>query len=140
MKITEKENRVIHEAITYAEEEIKKRTGLTCILKIESVFEHKEPVTAEKITQVVSDYYQLPYSEVVGGNRDAKYVEPRHIAIYLICRKTTASLKEVGKLLGGRHYSSIIHARDKVMGYIDTYPDFKMKVEHIKSIIEKQTQ
>ena len=49
----------------------------------------------------------------VRTNRRA-YVLPRQIAMYIARQVTGATLEEIGREFGGRHYSTVLHAIDKI--------------------------
>jgi chromosomal replication initiator protein len=46
--------------------------------------------------------------------RNAEITVPRQVAMYLCREITDLSLPKIGKLFGNRHYSTVIHAVDKI--------------------------
>jgi len=49
----------------------------------------------------------------VRRNRRA-YILPGQIAMYLVKQLTGASLEEIGRQFGGRHYTTVLHAISKI--------------------------
>ncbi len=76
--------------------------------------EIKNELTPDKIVSVVCDYFNVSYQDITGKKKNKEIVEPRMIAIYLICDILDPPLANIEKLFGGRDHSTIIHARNKI--------------------------
>ena len=63
-------------------------------------------------------YYEVSINSVKGKSRKRIVVKARHIIMYLLRMKTGLTLEEVGKQMGGRHYSTCIHAVQMVNDYL----------------------
>ena len=57
------------------------------------------------------------------------------IAIYLICEMLEIPLVSIGKMFGGRDYSTMIHARDKITDELKTSMRMKNNVSEIKKML-----
>ena len=68
------------------------------------------PITLHRIIWLVSAYYQVRVSDLTSSKRFASIVRPRQVAAYLARRLTSRSTTEIGKRLGGRDHTTIIHA------------------------------
>ena len=91
------------------------------------------PITViTDILNRVSDYYELPVSEITGSSRKAEILVPRQLAIYLIRQKTDYTLAEVGQSLGGRSPATISHSYQKVARQL--YLDGKVLRKAIRRI------
>jgi chromosomal replication initiator protein len=91
------------------------------------------PITViTDILSRVSDYYELPVSDIAGPSRKAEILVPRQLAIYLIRQKTDYTLAEVGQELNGRRPSTISHSYQKVARQL--YLDGKSLRKAIKRI------
>jgi hypothetical protein len=62
------------------------------------------------IRRVVCASFSITQEFLISEQRTAKVVVPRHLCAYLISRFTTASLPTIGKSLGDRDHTTIIHA------------------------------
>ena len=68
------------------------------------------------ILETTATYHQLSLDDLVSRKRTKDVVRARHIAIYLAREETNATLPEIGKLLGGRKHSTILHGYKKIAG------------------------
>jgi chromosomal replication initiator protein len=57
----------------------------------------------------------------------------RHITAYLLLTEGNLALEEVGRLLGGRDHTSIMHARDKIHTDFSTNPQTRQLINQIKN-------
>src|ERR1044071_3142600 len=71
-------------------------------------------VTIENVQKTVAEHYSLKVSELKSKNNSKSVAMPRQIAMYLCKGLTNASLPEIGKSLGGKHHSTVIHSIRKV--------------------------
>ena len=63
-----------------------------------------------RIVGEVCRHYQVSRAELASPTRTARVTLPRHIAMYLCRRHTDAPLGAIGKELGGRDHSTVVHA------------------------------
>jgi len=67
-------------------------------------------ITLAYIVDIVADHYGLTPQEIYSKNRSRKIAYPRQIAIYL-CRKfLSMSLTDIGRSIGDRDHSTVIHS------------------------------
>lgn len=71
-------------------------------------------VSVDDIKKVVAEHFSIKTSEMVSKRRTKNLSFPRHIAMYLCRKHTTASYPEIGNQFGGRDHSSVIHAANVV--------------------------
>lgn len=91
-----------------------------------------EPVTAQKIINVVCDHFNIPEKEFLSPRKIKEIAFPRQIAMYLCCENLEVSQKAIGKILGGRDHSTIIHGRDKIIAEMRTDPALRSTIETLK--------
>ena len=78
------------------------------------VKDNEQAVAPERIRSTVANHYKIKLSDIDSPKRNAEITLPRQVAMYL-CRETTdLSLPKIGKLFGNRHYSTVIHAIEKI--------------------------
>ena len=68
----------------------------------------------EEIQLLTCLYFNLSIEELRSRSRVVKVAHPRMLAMYLVRRKTTLSLVEIGKGFGGRDHGTVIHACSRV--------------------------
>ena len=74
----------------------------------------KRIITPELIIEVVAEHFDLQPSDLTGNKRNAKIVFPRQIVMYLCRSMTEVTLKNIGKVLGGRDHTTIMNGIDKI--------------------------
>lgn len=71
-------------------------------------------VTIEYIIQVVAEHFGISIIDILSKKRKADIAYPRQIAMYL-CRKCTQEpLSTIGKYMGDRDHTTVIHGAEKI--------------------------
>jgi chromosomal replication initiator protein len=78
------------------------------------------PPSSDAIITGVATYFSISPSSLSGPSRAKPIAEARHIAMYLLREDAQLSLKAIGRLLGNRDHSTVIHGCRKVSTYINT--------------------
>lgn len=73
-----------------------------------------EKIGLPQIARTVSRHFEYSLDELRSQKRDRDLSFARHIALYLMKKHTTSSLKEVGSYLHRTDHSTVIHAIEKV--------------------------
>lgn len=71
-------------------------------------------INVSKIIQIISDYFQIDKYKLMSKNRQKDIAMIRQILMYLIRKKTSNSLENIGNIVGGRNYSTVIHSINNV--------------------------
>ena len=85
------------------------------------------------VRSAYADY--LP-SHTTHSTRKREVLEPRQIFMWLMRNKTSISLKQIGRLCGGRDHSTVIHACRLVDDYATTDKRYAARLETIKNNFE----
>lgn len=89
-------------------------------------------VTPELVIQVVADHFNLSTLDILSQKRQKDIVYPRQIVMYL-CRNITGTpLQEIGKALGGRDHTTIIHGIDKITEDLEKNPTLQNTIDILK--------
>lgn len=85
------------------------------------IYESKNPNTilVRDIIRVVADLSGLTSNDILSNRRDAKSCLARHIAMYLAKRLTAHSLPRIGKLMGGKDHTTVLHALRRIQAMLD---------------------
>jgi chromosomal replication initiator protein len=73
-----------------------------------------QPITVDKIVQEVARTYGVTVADIKSKKHDAKYVFPRHVAMYIIREMTPLTNKKVAELFGLSDHSSVMYAYKKI--------------------------
>ena len=100
---------------------------------IEDVQERR--VTVPMVQQVVADFYSVSVDAMTSSRRTADVTYPRQVAMYLSREMTDLSLKAIGEQFGGRNYSTIISACNKIEDDMRFDPELSMVFMYLKKRI-----
>jgi hypothetical protein len=88
------------------------------ILRMRASNEPAIPFTIQnnikRIIRVVSDFYDIPTVDLISDRRTKGVVRPRQIVCYLCRTLTTRSFPEIGRHLGGRDHTTILHSFGRI--------------------------
>ena len=97
------------------------------------VNDNEQAVAPERIRSTVANHYKIKLSDIDSPKRNAEITLPRQVAMYL-CRETTdLSLPKIGKMFGNRHYSTVIHAVEKIEESLKYDENLRENIETIKA-------
>jgi len=89
-------------------------------------------VSVDDIKKAVATHFTIKVADIISKRRTKNLSFPRHIAMYLCRKHTTASYPEIGEHFGGRDHSSVIHAATVVSSKLSTDAQVKVLVEDIE--------
>jgi len=93
---------------------------------------NRQTVTHKKILSIISKYYQIPQSDIVGTKRNKEIVLPRQVAIYFMRKELSLSYPKIGDIMGGRDHTTIIHGYEKINKNISHDEDLSTDIIKIK--------
>lgn len=92
-------------------------------------------ITPEAVIDEVSRYYDISVDKIKGDKRTSEIVLPRQIAMYIIREKTNLSLPEIGKEMGGKNHTTVLHSIKKIEESMKQDPQIaKIVAELIENI------
>ena len=71
------------------------------------------------IVSIVAEHFGIKESDIISQKKNKELAYPRQIAMYLCCTMTDDSLQQIGKAIGDRDHSTVIHGRDKIAAEIE---------------------
>ena len=80
-------------------------------------------VLIEDIIRAVCSEFQLTKTELLAERRSHDVVRPRHVAFALCKHLTTRSLVEIGRRLGDRDHTTVLHGIRKMASILDATKD-----------------
>ena len=98
----------------------------------------KKEVTPEFIIEVVADHFNLTPLDIISQRRNKEIVYPRQIAMYLCRNMTDTGLQNIGKSLGGRDHTPILHGIDKIAADLEGNPTLQNTIDILKKKINPQ--
>ena len=95
-------------------------------------------VTPNLIIQVVSDHFGITPLDISSQKRTKEIVYPRQIVMYLCRNMTKTPLQSIGRILGGRDHTTIIHGSEKIAADMNKDENLKNTIEILKKKINPQ--
>ena len=95
-------------------------------------------ITPEFIIEVVADHYNLTPLDITSQRRNKEVVYPRQIVMYLCRNMTNAGLQNIGKALGGRDHTTILHGIEKISSDLENNPTLQNTIDILKKKINPQ--
>jgi chromosomal replication initiator protein len=92
-------------------------------------------LTPQSIIACVAKYFGQSLEQMTGKSRDKTVVVPRQIAMYLVREETSASLEQIGQLLGGRDHTTVMHGWDKISAAVQDDHQLRNDVLAIRSML-----
>jgi chromosomal replication initiator protein len=92
----------------------------------------KRGVSAKKIIEIVSDFYNVQPEDLLKQSRKKEYVNPRQIAMFIIRKELETSLPSIGEFFGGRDHTTVIHAIDKIERNLKEKSGLKQEIDLIR--------
>ncbi len=92
-------------------------------------------IDPQRILSDVANYYGLKVDDLVARNRRRSVSIPRQIAMYLLIHEIGLPPTQVGRLLGGRDHSTVIHGAGKVNAEMNEDSELRHDVQAIKESI-----
>ncbi len=92
-------------------------------------------VTPQLIVDIVAEHFNIAKEDITSKKRNAEYVLPRQIIMYLCRNMTDASLQNIGKLLSKKDHTTVLHGIKKIEDKINTDEELRNKIETIKKKI-----
>lgn len=88
-------------------------------------------ITPELIINVVAEHFGVRPEDITSKKRNSEFVQPRQVVMYLCRELTDTSLINIGKLLGKKDHTTVIHGVNKVTSEIQNNEEFKNKIDII---------
>jgi chromosomal replication initiator protein DnaA len=88
-------------------------------------------VTPQLIVDVVAEHFGISPEDIVSKRRNSEFVQPRQICMYLCRQLTPESLQSIGKALGKKDHTTVIHGIEKITEEIKVNEELKNRIEII---------
>ena len=75
-----------------------------------SVKAGNRPITVDDILEKVCRHYGVPQQQVSGRSRKRELVQARQVSMYLAQKYTGMPASRIGRLIGGRDHSTVLHS------------------------------
>ena len=105
---------------------------------LKDIFNQTKVITVDKIQNTVSNFFNIPLSDMLSQRRSRPLARPRQIAMYLAKKMTTRSLPEIGRRFANRDHTTVIHAVKTINRLSEQDDEMKKNITQIKSLLLEQ--
>ena len=95
----------------------------------------KIKVNPEDVITSVAKYYSLGKKQLLGESRQRPIARPRQILMYMLKTQVGLPHQEVGRLIGGRDHTTVMHAVEKVTQLLSTDVDTQEDMKGIRKTL-----
>lgn len=92
-----------------------------------------QPLSAAAIIDTVCAHFGVDVQDLASKKRDRKTSYARHIVMYLLREVGRQSLSDIGRMLGNRDHSTVIHAIHRIAREASYLPDTRHDIESLRS-------
>ena len=92
-------------------------------------------ITPSLIIEVVAEHFGVSPEDITSKKRNSEFVQPRQVVMYLCRELIDTSLNNIGKLLGKKDHTTVIHGVNKIKEEMATNEELKNKVDIIRKKI-----
>ena len=92
-------------------------------------------MTPELIIQVVADHFGITPLDISSQKRNKEIVFPRQIAMYLCREMLDAPLTGIGKMMGDRDHTTVMHGIEKIEKEMSAKDSVRNTVDILKKKI-----
>jgi chromosomal replication initiator protein len=94
-------------------------------------------VGRETVLSAVCSYFNLTLHDIVKRDRRREKVFIRQMLCWLLRKRTSMTLVEIGTLVGGRDHTTAIHSAKTFQDTIDTEPEAAEHLQHVMLLIDQ---
>lgn len=93
-------------------------------------------ITPALIINVVAEHFNVSPEDITSKKRNSEFVLPRQIVMYLCRTMTETPLVSIGKILGKKDHTTVMHGIKKISEGITSNEELRSKVELLKKKID----
>ena len=92
-----------------------------------------EPLTMDDILDTVCNHFNVTTAAVISRSRKRDYVVARQVSMYLAQKYTKMPASRIGKLVGGRDHSTVIHSCTQIENRLKIDKMFSSEIQSIEN-------
>ena len=92
-------------------------------------------VTPNLIIEVVAEHFGVKAEDITSKKRNAEFVQPRQVVMYLCREICDLSLSNIGKILGKKDHTTVIHGINKVTEEMVDNEELRKRIDTIRKKI-----
>ncbi|MBU2052316.1 chromosomal replication initiator protein DnaA [Patescibacteria group bacterium] len=126
----------LNSEVTLRKEPITEELAMALLNKFNGEAEAlKTRINPRQVVTRVADYFQIKPSALYGDRRLKTIAMARQITMYLLRKELQLPLNEVGRILGGRDHSTILHGQEKIARLLPQSEKLRFDVTAIRKAL-----
>jgi chromosomal replication initiation ATPase DnaA len=92
----------------------------------------EQTIPISEIIDACAERYGVSAVNIISAQRRKAFCHARQIAMYLCTILTTRSLPQIGRYIGDRDHTTVMHGRNRVQEMIEHNPEFAREIDDLK--------
>ena len=101
------------------------------------VGQSRKELTLDAILNAVCEKYHAKARDITGKSRKKELVALRQLVMFLAHKYTSLSLSQIGRDMGGRDHSTVLHSCDKAEHRLKTDKAYRLEIEKFEATLKK---
>lgn len=97
--------------------------------------ESRFSLTVDEVINMTGAHFGLAPEALLGKKRDKPVALARHVAMYLMREEMDASWTDIGRALGGRDHSTVLHGHQKISSEVEASSALRREILEIKEAL-----
>jgi len=95
----------------------------------------KSIISFKDVTKIVAGFYSIEEKDIYEKTRRKEVVKPRQVVMYLLREDYNASYPLIGKKLGGRDHTTVMHSYEKMRNDLSNDDMLRNEVDQIRALL-----
>jgi len=96
----------------------------------------KKHLAVEEIVKTIAGFYNTDPEKIYDKTRKKEVVYVRQVAMYILREYFNISYPAIGKEIGGRDHTTVIHSYDRVVEHLKEDPNLQQEIEQLKAVLD----
>ena len=92
-------------------------------------------VTDQLVLDAVAAYFSIDKDTLAGRRRDKETALARHVAMYLLREEANLALTAIGRILGGKDHTTVLHGYHRIASQMDADPHLRQDIINIREAL-----
>lgn len=101
------------------------------------VGQSRKELTLDSIMTAISEKYHVKARDIMGKSRKKELVAVRQLVMFLAHKYTTMSLSQIGRDIGGRDHSTVLHSCDMTERRLAADKAYRLEIEKFEATLKK---
>lgn len=98
---------------------------------LKDTIESQREITPSLIMDIVSEHFNITAADIISKKKNKEIAHPRQICMYLCRKYTEVSLQNIGKMMGNRDHTTVMHGFEKINSALETDDGLKASLNII---------